>query len=157
MQLNLVFVDKTADAYLRDGIDIYAKRLKHYCRLEVTVLPSPPAWGKLQPEEIKARQGEMLQKHLNGHPMVYRMDEGGKPLSSKGLAELIAHEDLYGGGRLALVVGGAYGFSQSMIDSYPKALSLSRMTFSHQMVRLILVEQVYRAFTIIKGEPYHHE
>lgn len=157
MQLDLIFIDKTADAYLREGIEQYAKRLTHYCRFNQTILPSPSAWGKLRAEEIKARQGEMLLKHLQGHPQVFRMDEGGRELSSTRFAELIAHEDLYGSGRLALVVGGAYGFSPEAIAAYPKALSLSRMTFSHQMVRLILIEQVYRAFTIIKGEPYHHE
>ncbi|PID90233.1 MAG: 23S rRNA (pseudouridine(1915)-N(3))-methyltransferase RlmH [Bacteroidetes bacterium] len=157
MKLEIVLIDKTDQAYLRTGLDLYAKRLQHYCRLQITTLQSPAAWGKLKPEEIKQRQGEQLLKRVPPGQNVYRLDEGGEQLSSRQLAGLIEKEDLYGTGTLTLIIGGPYGFSHEAQAAYPKALSLSRMTFSHQMVRLILLEQLYRAFTIIRGEPYHHD
>ncbi|PIE84781.1 MAG: 23S rRNA (pseudouridine(1915)-N(3))-methyltransferase RlmH [Bacteroidia bacterium] len=157
MKLEIVLIDRTDQAYLQTGLDLYAKRLQHYCRLQLTVLQSAAAWSKLKPDELKQRQGEMLLKRVAPGPAVYRLDEGGQQLSSRQLASLIEREDLYGSGGMTLIIGGPYGFSPEVQEAYPRAISLSRMTFSHQMVRLLLIEQLYRAFTIIRGEPYHHD
>lgn len=107
-------------------------------------------------EELLRREGELLLKQLSKGEFVYRFDERGQSITSPGLARLIENHGLRGESSLAFLIGGAYGFSEEVKAECPHSLSLSQLTFNHQMVRLIAVEQIYRAFTIIRGEPYHH-
>lgn len=156
MKIRFVFVGKTVARYLQEGVGEYSKRLSRYCQLRVDIVEVPSTWGRLPQGEAVIREGELLLKALRGDRNVWLLDERGESLGSAELAARIGQAGVYGESSLTFVVGGPYGFSEAVYSVYAKRLSLSRMTFSHQMVRLILLEQVYRAFTILNGEPYHH-
>lgn len=157
MKITLLTVGKTEDAYLKDGIEKYLKRLKHYIKLEVNDLPELKNTKALSPEQQKAREAEMLLKKITNTDYVVLLDENGAELSSQQFADYINKKNIGSVQNLVFIVGGPYGFDQSIYQRANDKLSLSRMTFSHQMVRLFFTEQLYRAFTIIKGEPYHHQ
>ncbi|SEH05391.1 Ribosomal RNA large subunit methyltransferase H [Candidatus Venteria ishoeyi] len=150
-------VGKTDKSYIKEAVDVYTKRLVHYIPFEIQVIPDIKNVKKLSTEQLKQKEGELILNALSSQAELILLDEGGKDFSSKGFSKLLEKKMISGTRQLCFVIGGAYGFSD---DVYKKALikfSLSKMTFSHQMVRMIFVEQLYRAFTIIKGEPYHHE
>ena len=157
MDVKLVTVGKTDVKWVKEGLDLYVSRLRHYVPFSLVEIPQLKNVSALTQEQIKEREGELVLKQLNPGDCVILLDEHGKEYRSVEWAEWIRQRLARGGKALVFVIGGAYGFSQAVYDRAEGKVSLSRMTFSHQMVRTIFAEQLYRAFTIIKGEPYHHE
>ncbi|MDB5003050.1 MAG: rRNA ((1915)-N(3))-methyltransferase RlmH [Mucilaginibacter sp.] len=157
MKITFLTVGKTEDAYLKDGIDKYVKRLKHYIKLELVDLPELKNTKALTEQQQKTKEAELILKKITPLDHVILLDEKGMELTSKQFANYLNKKSITSISSLVFVVGGPYGFDQSVYDRANDKLSLSRMTFSHQMIRLFFTEQLYRAFTIIKGEPYHHE
>ena len=157
MKITLLALGKTEEKYLQSGIDIYLKRLKHYIKLEVVEIPELKQTKGLSQEQQKAKEAELISKKLNPTDFVVLLDERGQELSSLQFADLLNKRMLASTQNLVFIIGGPYGFDNSIYQRVNEKLSLSKLTFSHQMVRLFFVEQVYRAFTILKGEPYHHE
>lgn len=156
MKITLLIVGKTEDAYLKQGIDKYLKRLKHYTKIDIAEIAELKNTKALTEEQQKAKEAELILKKLLPTDYVILLDEKGLELSSSQFAAYIDKKAIGSVTNLVFIVGGPYGFDQAVYQRAIDKLSLSRMTFSHQMVRLFFVEQLYRAFTIIKGEPYHH-
>ena len=157
MKITLLTVGKTDKDWVRQGLDIYVSRLKHYVPFSITEIPELKNVSALTKDQIKTREGELILKNIRNTDDVILLDERGKEYSSMELARILQDKMTYGGRDIVYVIGGAYGFSDDVYARANSKLSLSRMTFSHQMVRAIFAEQIYRAFTIMKGEPYHHE
>ncbi len=157
MKIILLAIGRTDSAYLREGIDGYLARIVHYMPMEFKILPDIKNTRSLTPDAQKVKEGESFMGALQPGDRVVLLDERGKQYTSVEFAGLIDRNAVSGLKRLVFVIGGPYGFSQDMYDRADGKLSLSRMTFSHEMVRLFFVEQVYRAMTILRGEPYHHE
>ena len=157
MKITLLTVGKTDKDWVRQGMDIYMSRLKHYIPFNVVEIPELKNVSALTKDQIKTREGELILKSLRHTDDVILMDERGKQYSSVEFAKILQDKISYIGKDIIFVIGGAYGFSQAVYDRANSKISLSKMTFSHQMVRAIFAEQLYRAFTIMRGEPYHHE
>ena len=157
MKITLLTVGKTDKDWVRQGLDIYVSRLKHYVPFSITEIPELKNVSALTKDQIKTREGELILKNIRNTDDVILLDERGKEYSSMELASILQDKMTYGGRDIVYVIGGAYGFSDAVYSRANSKLSLSRMTFSHQMVRAIFAEQIYRAITIMKGEPYHHE
>jgi len=157
MKITFLTVGKTEDAYLKDGIDRYVKRLKHYIRLELIDLPELKKTKALTEQQQKTKEAELILKKITPLDYVILLDEKGMELTSKQFANYIDKKSVGSVQSLIFIVGGPYGFDDSVYERANDKLSLSKMTFSHQMIRLFFMEQLYRAFTILKGEPYHHE
>lgn len=156
MKITLLTVGKTDKGWIKDGLGIYMDRLSHYVNFEMKEIPELKNVSGLTKEQIKQKEGELILKNLRTDDMVILLDEHGEECSSMQWSRNL--EKLMQKGRnLVYVVGGAYGFSPEVYARKNGMISLSRMTFSHQMIRVIFTEQLYRAFTIINGEPYHHE
>ena len=156
MKTTLILVGKTNGKLFNEGIDDYAKRIGHYTPFAVKVLPELKSTKSLSEGQQKDKEGKMILKSISPSDFVVLLDEHGTEYRSMEFAKWI--EKRRNGGRdLVFVIGGPYGFSPDVYNRADALISLSRMTFSHQMVRLIFVEQLYRACTIIKGEPYDHE
>ena len=158
MRVTLICVGKTNFEFVEKGVALYSSRICHYCKFEAVYIPDLKNVGALTKEQIKQKEGELILKEI-GKREAYTvlLDERGKSYSSIDWASHL-EKILAGAGKdLVFVIGGAYGFSKEVYDKAKEKLSLSQMTFSHQIIRLIFAEQLYRAFTIIKGEPYHHE
>ncbi len=157
MKITLLVIGKTDAAYLTEGISEYTKRLNHYINFQIQIIPDLKKRKNLSIEQQKTLEGDLiLTKNLPGKEL-HLFDEKGKLFSSRELAMFIEKKMASGIKELIMVVGGPYGFSQKVYNSAVSKISLSKLTFSHQMVRLMCVEQIYRAFTILKGEPYHHD
>ena len=157
MNYTLLVIGKTDDAWLQTGIEVYVSRLQHYVNFELAVIPSLKV-GKSLPEPVlKQKEGEQILAKLQPADFVVLLDDKGKQYSSVEFAAQIQGQLNAGYKRVVFIVGGAYGFSADVYARANAKLSLSRMTFSHQMIRVLFVEQLYRAFTILKGEKYHHE
>ena len=156
MKLTLITVGKTDVPWVREGLQLYAGRLQHYARFEIREIPELKNVGALSEEQIKVKEGAIILKEAEGTDMIL-LDEHGREYRSLEFAKELQNRMNRGGKDISFVVGGAYGFSQDVYGKAAGKISLSKMTFSHQMVRAIFAEQLYRAFTIIKGEPYHHE
>jgi 23S rRNA (pseudouridine1915-N3)-methyltransferase len=157
MKITFITVGKTEDAYLKDGIEKYVKRLKHYTKLEMTDIPELKNTKALTEEQQKAKEAELILKKITPNDHVILLDENGMEFTSVQFANYINKRSVSSSANLIFIVGGPYGFDQSVYQRANDKISLSRMTFSHQMVRLFFVEQLYRAYSIIKGEPYHHQ
>ena len=157
MNIKLIVVSKTDVPYLQTGIDEYVGRLKHYCDFELVTIPALKNLGKASPEEVKEREGQLILKQVEKSDMVVLLDEHGKEYGSVEFSEYLQKQMNTGIRTLSFVVGGAYGFSPAVYVAAQHKISLSRMTFNHQMVRLFFVEQLYRAFTILRHEKYHNE
>ena len=157
MELKLVTVGKTDVRWVKEGLDLYVSRLKHYVPFSLVEIPQLKNVSAFSEEQIKEKEGELILRQLNPGDAVILLDEHGREYRSIEWAEWLRQRLARGGKGLVFVIGGAYGFSQAVYDRAEGKVSLSKMTFSHQMVRTIFAEQLYRAFTIIKGEPYHHE
>ena len=157
MELKLVTVGKTDVKWVKDGLDLYVSRLRHYVPFTLVEIPQLKNVSALTQEQIKEREGDLILKQLASGDSVILLDERGKEYRSVEWAEWIRQRLARGGKALVFVIGGAYGFSQAVYERAEGMVSLSKMTFSHQMVRTVFAEQLYRAFTIIRGEPYHHE
>ncbi len=157
MKITLLTVGKTDKEWVRQGLDIYVSRLRHYVPFSIIEIPELKNVSALSKDQIKAKEGELILKNIKNTDDVVLLDERGKEYTSMELAGIIRNKMNYDGRDIIYVIGGAYGFSDAVYARANSKLSLSRMTFSHQMVRAIFAEQIYRAFTIMKGEPYHHE
>lgn len=157
MKITLLTVGKTDREWVRQGLDIYVSRLKHYIPFSLIEIPELKNVSALSTDQIKTREGELILKNIRPTDDLILLDERGKQYSSVELAKVLQDKISYIGKDITFVIGGAYGFSQAVYDRADSKISLSRMTFSHQMVRAIFAEQIYRAFTIMRGEPYHHE
>jgi 23S rRNA (pseudouridine1915-N3)-methyltransferase len=156
MKVTLILVGKTTDKHFDAGINDYAGRIKHYLPFEITIIPELKNTKSLSEEQQKEKEGEQILKLLTSSDTVVLLDEHGKEMRSIEYAQWLQKKQATAK-RLVFVIGGPYGFSPAVYSRADEKISLSKMTFSHQMVRLIFTEQLYRACTIIKGEPYHHE
>lgn len=157
MKIVLLVIGKTDESYIETGVSKYIGRLKHYVQFETIVIPDLKNRKSLSEEQQKRQEGSLILSQLAQGDNVVLLDEKGRTLSSRGFSQYLEREMNTGCKRIVFVVGGPYGFSQEVYDKAKSKISLSEMTFSHQMVRLVFVEQLYRAFTIIKGESYHHD
>lgn len=157
MRISLVTIGKTDISWVKQGLEMYASRLKHYAPFEIIEIPELKNVAALTKDQIKIKEGEGLLKIIKSNDYLVLLDEKGKKFRSLEFAKFIEDKMSRSGRDLVFVIGGAYGFSSQVYARAEEKISLSDMTFSHQIVRTIFVEQLYRAFTIIKGEPYHHE
>lgn len=156
MECVLLCVGKTDQPPLIELIDHYTKRLKHYTKFTLLPLDDIKNTKNLSKTEQKNREGKVLLKQLKAGDHVVLLDEKGKPYSSIDFSQWLNKQQLSGKKRLVFVIGGPYGFSEELYTRADQKISLSPLTFSHQMVRLFFVEQLYRAHTLLKNEPYHH-
>lgn len=156
MKITLLTVGKTENNYLHEGIKIYIDRLGHYIKFETMEIQLPAKLKSLNTERVKDAEGKLLLKHFASADMIILLDEKGKTFTSEEFATYLQRFMNAGVRNLMFVVGGAFGFSKEVYEAVQARLSLSSMTFSHQMVRLFFTEQLYRAFTIIRNEPYHN-
>ncbi len=150
-------IGKTDLDYLKKGTEIFFKRISHYIPFDFQVIPDLKNTRKLSEEQQKQKEGELILSQLKPGEELFLLDEKGKEYRSVEFARFLEKKMTSGPKGLVFVIGGPYGFSSDVYAKATGKLSLSKMTFSHQMVRLIFVEQLYRALTILKGEPYHHE
>ena len=157
MKITLLTVGKTDRDWVKQGLELYISRLKHYIPFTLVEIPELKNVSALSTEQIKTKEGELILKHIRPGDDLILMDERGKMHTSIEFAKVLQDKISYIGKDIIFVIGGAYGFSQAVYDRADSKISLSKMTFSHQMVRAIFAEQLYRAFTIMRGEPYHHE
>ncbi|HLP04868.1 MAG TPA: 23S rRNA (pseudouridine(1915)-N(3))-methyltransferase RlmH [Paludibacter sp.] len=157
MKITLLTVGKTTNNHLVQLQDEYQNRLKFYIHFEITVVPELKNTKNLPVAEQLEKEGDLILKQLDNSDEVMLLDDKGKQFTSTGFAEFISKKMLASHKRMVFVVGGPFGFSPRVYKRANGLVSLSAMTFSHQMVRLIFTEQLYRAMTILKGEPYHHE
>ncbi len=156
MRISLLMVGKTTDPRLISLIEDYRKRLIHYAPFELVVLPDLKNTKSLSEEQIKTAEGEAILRFVTPSMDVVLLDEHGREFRSIEYAEWL-QKKMGSGKDLTLVIGGPYGFSEAVYQRADGKVSLSRMTFSHQMIRIMVIEQIYRAMTILRGEPYHHE
>lgn len=157
MKALFLVIGKTDDAYLNEGINKYIHRINKYLAFEMDVIPDIKNAKNLSQEQQKEKEGELILKKIQPGDYLILLDEGGKEFTSVKFAQWMNSLLISGKKRMIFVVGGPYGFSPAVYQKADYKISLSKMTYSHQMVRLIFTEQFYRAHTILKGEPYHHE
>lgn len=157
MKITLLVVGKTEDKYLIEGIDKYLKRLKHYIGFNLVVIPDVKNTKNLTEAQQKTKEAELILKQVSNLDTVILLDEKGKKYTSVLFSGYLNKQMIGSVQHLIFIIGGPYGFDESVYQRANGSMSLSDMTFSHQMVRLFFVEQLYRAFSILKGEPYHHE
>lgn len=157
MKLLLVAVGRTTMDIVRRGVDEYLGRLSHYLPVEVRIIPDVRRSSSLTPQRQKEMEGEALLAAVQPSDRVVLLDENGREYSSREFAAYCERLQASGARRVVFIVGGPYGFSPAVYERADSKLSLSRMTFNHEMVRLFFVEQLYRAQTILRGEPYHHD
>lgn len=157
MKTLLLAIGKTDEAYLNEGIQKYSNRIARYTPYEMKIIPDIKNSKNMSHDQQKKLEGQAILAELTPADIVVLLDEGGKMFSSRNFADFFTRMTISGAKRLVFVIGGPYGFSPEVYARANNKVSLSPMTFSHQMVRLIFVEQLYRAQTIIKGEPYHHD
>ena len=157
MNIKLIVIGKTKSKFLLDGENEYVKRLKHYCKFSELIIPDIKNGGKLSKKKLKEKEGKVILASIKNNDYVILLDDKGLTLSSIGFAEFLNKKMVSSTYELVFIIGGAFGFSESVYKRVNAKLSLSKMTFSHQMVRMIFKEQLYRAFTILKGGKYHHE
>lgn len=156
MKFVLTAIGKTSESYLREGIDKYVSRLAHYVPFELRILPDVKAKGLTESRQ-KQLEGEMLLSQLRPGDVMVLLDERGKEFTSRSFADYLHNKMVNVAQNVFFVIGGPYGFSEEVYARANDKISLSKMTFSHEMVRLFMVEQIYRAMTILRGEPYHHD
>ncbi|PID95730.1 MAG: 23S rRNA (pseudouridine(1915)-N(3))-methyltransferase RlmH [Bacteroidetes bacterium] len=156
MKIQIICIGKTSFNYLDEGIELYLKRLGHYVPLSWTVLPDLKKSKHWETEQIKTEEGKILLKKIPNDAIVTLLDVRGKQLNSEDFSNFIQKNMISGAKNLSFIIGGAYGFSEEMYKRANFKISLSKMTFSHQLIRVVFLEQLYRAMTILKGEPYHH-
>jgi len=157
MKITLLVVGKTEDKYLIEGIEKYLSRLKHYIGFNLLVIPDVKNTKNLTEAQQKSKEAELILKQLSNLDMVILMDEKGRKYTSVQFSDYLNKQMIGSVQQMTFIIGGPYGFDESVYKRANGSISLSDMTFSHQMVRLFFVEQLYRAFSILKGEPYHHQ
>ncbi|MDX1317744.1 23S rRNA (pseudouridine(1915)-N(3))-methyltransferase RlmH [Xanthomarina gelatinilytica] len=157
MQIKLLAIGKTDNKQLQALIDDYQKRLGFYVKFEFEVIPDLKKVKNLSEDQQKQKEGELILSKLQNQDILILLDENGKQLSSVGFSEYLQKHMNSGIKQLVFAIGGPYGFSNEVYSKAQGKLSFSKMTFSHQMIRLFVVEQLYRGFTILRNEPYHHQ
>ncbi len=157
MTIKLLVLGKTDSAPLIQLIEEYQNRIKHYVRFELEIVPDIKNTKNLSEKQQKEKEGEAILSRLHPSDVLILLDEKGKQYSSVAFSQYLQKKMNSGIKQLVLVIGGPYGFSDAVYQKSQGLLGLSKMTFSHQMVRLFVVEQLYRAFTILKNQPYHHQ
>ena len=157
MKITLLQIDKTDVPWVAEGFEVYEKRLKHYIPFTVQTIVFPKANRNKSFEQQKKEEAVLLLKELEKFDHIILLDEKGKSYSSQKFSEQLNKLSISGKKHIAFVIGGPYGFDESIYAKANDKLSLSEMTFSHQMIRVLFAEQLYRAFSILKGEKYHHE
>jgi len=157
MKLTLLMVGKTDEKYLQEGIDRYKKRLEHYIDFRLEIIPDIKKGKNRMVSRQKFEEGELILAKRAPAQEFHLFDEKGKQMTSRQFAAFLQKKMASGIKELVFVIGGPYGFSDEVQEQAHSKISLSKMTFSHQLARLLCMEQFYRAFTILKGEPYHHD
>lgn len=157
MKITLICIGKTDEKYLIEGVENYLKRLKFYINFSLAVVPDVKNSKNLSQHQQKEKEAELILKQISGGDVVILLDERGKEYRSIEFSSFLEKKMLASTQNLVFIIGGPYGFDTSIEQRSNGKLSLSKMTFSHQMIRLFFVEQLYRAFSILKNEPYHHE
>lgn len=157
MNIKLLAIGKTDQNHLQTLIDDYAKRLSHYIKFDLEVIPDIKNVKNLSEQQQKEKEGELILSKIGSSDQLVLLDENGKSLSSVEFSAELQKKMNSGIKTLVFVIGGPYGFSEAVYSQAQGKISLSKMTFSHQMVRLFFVEQLYRGFTILRNEPYHHQ
>jgi len=156
MKIEFWVIGKTSFAYLTEGMQLYEKRIKRYLPFNCIVIPDVKNAKNLSQEELKKKEGQLILKKLEKNDWLILLDENGKTFSSIKFSKWLEQQLQHSARRMIFIVGGAYGFSEEVYSRANGKISLSSMTFSHQMIRLFFLEQFYRALTIMKNEPYHH-
>ena len=156
MKVKFWVVGKTSDTYILPGLNDYNKRLTKYCNYEYLELPAAKLGKSASPQETKLKEEKTILEKLEKSDFLILLDEKGKEFHSKGFGDYLSQHQMIGTKSLVFLIGGAYGFSEAIYKRANTKIALSQMTFTHQMVRLIFSEQLYRGFTITKGEKYHH-
>lgn len=157
MKITLLLNGRTDKAFVKDAIELYEGRLKKYVPFEIKVVPPPKKAHNLNPEQYMEKEARMIEKHLHPSDHVILLDEKGKSMNSVKFAEYLQEKMNRGLKNLVFVVGGHYGFSKTFRQKAHGTISFSPMTFSHQVIRVMFMEQLYRAMTILNNEPYHNE
>jgi 23S rRNA (pseudouridine1915-N3)-methyltransferase len=157
MKITIILIGKTDDNYIETGFKQFLERLRHYITVDIIIIPAIKDASNLSPKQVKDREATLIQKNIPAGSTIVLLDEKGSELNSVGFADRIQKWMNSGIKNLCFVTGGAYGLSDDIKNVATYRLALSKMTFTHQMVRLIFAEQLYRAFTIIRNEPYHNE
>lgn len=157
MKIQLLLVGKTNQNFVEMGIKEFSNRIKHYLSFEIEIIPDLKSTRNLTFEQIKEREGDLIEKNILQGDYVVLLDDKGKEYTSVQFAHYLEKKMQTVPKRLVFIVGGAYGFSDKIYNLAKEKISLSKMTFSHQLIRLIFVEQLYRGMTILNNEPYHHE
>jgi len=157
MKIKLLAIGKTDDKNLQVLIQNYEKRLKHYIKFELEIIPDLKNVKNLSESEQKEKEGALILKRISPADQMILLDEKGIMHTSKEFSKFMQKKMNSGIKQMVLVIGGPYGFSEAVYKKSQGKISLSKMTFSHQMIRLFIVEQIYRAFTILRNEPYHHD
>ncbi len=157
MTIRLIYVGKTFQDFIQEGCNEFEKRLKRYCKLEVVIIPDDKNLAHIEPSQLKKNEALKILKCLKTDDYLIVLDEKGKQFTSVEFAQSLQKKMNQGIKNLCFVVGGAYGFDETVYSRANEQLGFSKMTFSHQMIRLFLAEQIYRAHTILKNEPYHNE
>ncbi len=157
MQIKIIAIGKTDNLQLNHLIEAYNARLKHYIKVEWQVIPELKNAKNFSHELQKQKEGQLILQQITPSDVLVLLDENGKQFSSVGFSDYLQKKMNQGNKQLVLVIGGPFGFSDEVYQRSKESISLSKMTFSHQMIRLFLVEQLYRGMTILKGESYHHE
>ncbi len=156
MKITLLVIGKTDKDFVIKGIEEYRKRLVHYIPFEMVVIPDIKNTKNMSEQQQKQKEGELILSKIKPADTLLLLDENGKTFSSVQFSQFIEQKMVNGNKNIVFVIGGPYGFSEEVYQKAQGKISLSKMTFSHQMIRMIFIEQLYRAMTIIKGEPYHH-
>ena len=157
MKITLLCIGKTDEKFIQEGIDKYTKRLKHYINVNIVVVPDVKNVKNMSEAQQKEKEAELFLKHISNTDHVVLLDERGKEYTSIEFSKFLEQKMITSVQHLIFMIGGPYGFDDKLRERANGKVSLSKMTFSHQMVRMFFAEQIYRAFTIMKGEPYHHE
>ena len=156
MKIQLIAISKTNQQFVKQGLDEFHKRLGHYYPFEMEIIPDIKNTKNLSVEQLKTKESESILQSFQAGDCIVLLDERGKEFTSAQFAEFIEKKSHICSKRLVFVIGGAYGFSPAVYDAAHEKVALSKMTFPHQLIRLIFVEQLYRAMTILHNEPYHH-
>lgn len=155
MKVRLLVVGKTKERVVQEGIEEFQKRLSRYCSFQLEVIPDVKVSKKISSNEVKNLEAKEIVKRIDKDYLVL-LDENGKEFTSVGFSKWIEGQQMTIGKQITFLIGGAYGFSDEVYSKASSKIAMSKMTFTHQMIRLIFIEQLYRAYTIIKGEKYHH-
>lgn len=157
MKITLICIGKTDDKFIQEGIAKYVTRLKHYISFNIIVVPDVKNVKNMSQQQQMDKESDLFLKQISNQDFVVLLDEKGKEFRSVDFSDYLSKKMVAGVTHMVFLIGGPYGFDEKMRTRANYLISLSKMTFSHQMVRLFFAEQVYRAFSIMKGEPYHHE